>query len=161
MLWQTVAPGAPAQQVQVVYSQAFEEVPDQWELPVVGSIGLGTIKGTVGVVKTNNKVKRGIVAWPTTMPEAPKKGSFLQVEKVEKREPEPEAEPEPAAFVILPPGNDEAAIVARAEQQGLEKRKGKSGGGSGGSSSASGRVKLDAGPATLALLIALVTGMVL
>lgn len=159
MVWQTVAPGAPAQQVQVVYSQAFEDVPDQWELPVVGSIGLGTIKGTVGVVKTNNKVRRGIVAWPTVMPEAPGEGSFLHVEKVGKREAEPE--PEPEAFVILPPGNYEEGLVVREEQKGLEKRKGKSGAASSGSSRAAGRVVLNAGPATLALLIALVTGMML
>lgn len=153
MLWQTVAPGAPAQQVQVVYSQAFEQVPDQWELPVAGSIGLGTIKGTVGVVKTNNKVRRGIVAWPTAMPEVPGEGAFLKVGKLGKRDAE--------AFVILPPGNNDGGVVVRGEQKGLEKRKGKSGSGSSESSSAAGRVVLGAGPPTLALLIALVACMVI
>lgn len=39
----------------VVYSQAFVAVPDQWPSPVAGTIGLGTIQGEVGVVKTSSK----------------------------------------------------------------------------------------------------------
>ncbi|KAF7512126.1 hypothetical protein GJ744_002288 [Endocarpon pusillum] len=150
----TVAPGVPAQQVQVVYSQAFEDVPDQWELPVAGSIGLGTIKGTVGVVKTNNKVRRGIVAWPTAVPQAPEGRTFLKLDKVDKRDAAP--------FVILPPGNNDGGVVVREEEQrGLEKRNAKGDAGSNGSSSAAGRVVLGAGPPTLALLIALVACMVI
>lgn len=41
-----------AQQVQVVYSQAFSAVPDQLSPPQAGVIGLGTIAGKIGVVKT-------------------------------------------------------------------------------------------------------------
>ena len=44
-----------AQQVQVVYTQLFSAVPDQGPAPGVGSIGLGTIEGKVGVVKTKRE----------------------------------------------------------------------------------------------------------
>jgi hypothetical protein len=44
-----------AQQVEVVYTQLFSAVPDQGLAPAVGSIGLGTIQGQVGVVKTAGK----------------------------------------------------------------------------------------------------------
>lgn len=40
---------------QVVYTQLFVAVPDQWPSPSAGTIGLGTIQGTVGVVKTKSK----------------------------------------------------------------------------------------------------------
>ena len=147
MIWQTVAPGAPAQQVQVVYSQAFEPVPDQWEEPQPGTVGMGTIKGTVGVVKTNNKVRRVAVAGPTAVPGVDELAARSLIE-VDRRD--AEAEPEPDAFVILPPGNG-------AVQQ-LEKRKK---GGSSESTGAAGRVALNAGPPTLALLIAVVAAMVM
>ena len=38
--------------VQVVYTQLFSAVPDQGPSPVAGSIGMGTLTGSVGVVKT-------------------------------------------------------------------------------------------------------------
>lgn len=46
-----------------VYTQTFPAVPDQWPSPSAGSIGLGTITGQVGVVKTQSK--RGFEAMPT------------------------------------------------------------------------------------------------
>jgi hypothetical protein len=46
--------GVP-QQVQVVYTQLFSAVPDQGDPPASGEIGLGTIQGQVGVVKTARK----------------------------------------------------------------------------------------------------------
>lgn len=49
--------------VQRVYTQTFQAVPQQWPSPSAGSIGLGTITGQVGVVKTSSK--RGIDAVPT------------------------------------------------------------------------------------------------
>lgn len=36
----------------VGYTQLFSPVPDQWPSPSAGTIGLGTIQGAVGVVKT-------------------------------------------------------------------------------------------------------------
>ncbi|MCJ1252185.1 hypothetical protein MMC30_009425 [Trapelia coarctata] len=36
----------------VIYTQVFAAVPDQGPTPMVGSIGMGTLTGTVGVVKT-------------------------------------------------------------------------------------------------------------
>jgi len=36
----------------VVYSQVFVAVPDQGPTPMVGSVGMGTLTGAVGVVKT-------------------------------------------------------------------------------------------------------------
>lgn len=47
--------GAPVQ-IEVAYTQLFVDVPDQWPSPSAGSIGLGTIQGQVGVVKS----KRGL-----------------------------------------------------------------------------------------------------
>ena len=52
-----------AQAVEVVYTQLFSAVPDQGEAPGVGSIGLGTIQGQVGVVRT--AVKREAEPEPT------------------------------------------------------------------------------------------------
>lgn len=43
-----------ATQVAVVYTQTFAAVPDQWPGPSSGSVGLGTIQGTVGATRTNN-----------------------------------------------------------------------------------------------------------
>ncbi len=54
-----------AVQVPVVYTQTFVAVPDQWSSPTSGEIGLGTITGTIGVVKT----KRSL---PTQAPMAEK-----------------------------------------------------------------------------------------
>jgi hypothetical protein len=44
-----------AQQVDVVYTQLFSIPPDQGAAPASGAIGLGTIQGEVGVVKTAAK----------------------------------------------------------------------------------------------------------
>ena len=44
-----------AQQVEVVYTQLFSAVPDQGLAPASGSIGLGTIQGEIGVVRTGRK----------------------------------------------------------------------------------------------------------
>jgi hypothetical protein len=49
-----VAPGSFAQ-VPVVYTQTFPPVPDQWPAAGAGTIGLGTIAGTVGVVKSKRE----------------------------------------------------------------------------------------------------------
>lgn len=38
-----------------VYTQVFAAVPDPWPSPEAGTIGLGTIQGQVGVIKTNSK----------------------------------------------------------------------------------------------------------
>lgn len=38
--------------VHVVYTQTFAATPDPWEAPKPGTIGLGTLTGQVGVVKT-------------------------------------------------------------------------------------------------------------
>lgn len=51
---QSVVSGSAAQ-VPVVYTQTFPTVWDPWPGPTAGEIGLGTIQGTVGVVRTNSK----------------------------------------------------------------------------------------------------------
>jgi Killer toxin-resistance protein 1 len=51
-------------QVQVVYTQTFVTPVDQWPSATAGSIGLGTIEGVVGVVKT----KRDVVPVETQLP---------------------------------------------------------------------------------------------
>jgi len=46
-----------AQQLTVVYTQTFNPIPDQWPSPTeAGTIGLGTIKGEIGVVKTKRSL---------------------------------------------------------------------------------------------------------
>ena len=52
---------------QIVYSQKFIPTPDPWDAPKPGTIGLGTLTGAVGVVKTaaahvDNIKKRGVNA---------------------------------------------------------------------------------------------------
>ncbi|KIX04467.1 uncharacterized protein Z518_05335 [Rhinocladiella mackenziei CBS 650.93] len=47
--------GTPVQ-VPVVYTQTFAPVPDQWPSATAGEIGLGTIQGTIGVVKTKRSL---------------------------------------------------------------------------------------------------------
>lgn len=42
-------------QASFVYIQSFDGVPDQWDSASAGTIGLGTIQGTVGVLKSNSK----------------------------------------------------------------------------------------------------------
>ncbi|EXJ55633.1 hypothetical protein A1O7_08562 [Cladophialophora yegresii CBS 114405] len=60
-----VAPGSFAQ-VPVVYTQTFPPVPDQWPSPVPGTIGLGTIQGQIGQVRSS---KRAVaMAEPTQAP---------------------------------------------------------------------------------------------
>lgn len=54
-----------AQQVEVAYTQLFSAVPDQGLAPASGSIGLGTIQGQIGVVKTSRK--RDAKPQPTEM----------------------------------------------------------------------------------------------
>ena len=46
-----VGPGSVVQ-VQVVYTQTFNPVPDPWQAAVAGTIGLGTITGEVGQVRS-------------------------------------------------------------------------------------------------------------
>ena len=38
-----------------IYTQLFSAVPEQWPAPSAGSVGLGTITGPVGVVKTGQR----------------------------------------------------------------------------------------------------------
>jgi len=51
--------------VAVVYTQTFEKVPDQLPTAVAGSIGLGSLTGEVGVVKTVNAgaMATGVAGW--------------------------------------------------------------------------------------------------
>ena len=78
-----------AQQVEVVYTQLFSPVPDQGLAPASGSIGLGTIQGEIGVVRTGRK--RDAIPQPTGMADimerrTPIEGSMVDDEVVVKRE---------------------------------------------------------------------------
>lgn len=50
-------------QTPAVFTQLFSAVPDQWDGPLSGNIGLGSITGQVGIVRT--KAKRNFVAAAT------------------------------------------------------------------------------------------------
>jgi len=43
-------------QIAVVYTQTFPAVPDQWSSATAGEIGLGTITGTIGVVRSKRSL---------------------------------------------------------------------------------------------------------
>lgn len=43
-------------QIQEVYTQTFAPTPDQWPAATQGAIGLGTLTGEVGVVKSKREV---------------------------------------------------------------------------------------------------------
>jgi Killer toxin-resistance protein 1 len=49
------AGGAPLM-IDIPYTQTFPDVPEQWPTAVPGVIGMGTIKGEIGVVKTKRFV---------------------------------------------------------------------------------------------------------
>lgn len=49
------------------YTQTFVAVQDQWPSPSAGTIGLGTITGEIGVVKTKEN-KRDVAPEPTAPP---------------------------------------------------------------------------------------------
>ena len=88
-----------AQPVEVVYTQLFSAVPDQGEAPGVGSIGLGTIQGQVGVVRTaakreaepeptevaNIKVQKRTVIEENTLEDGVVVARAEDVERVERR----------------------------------------------------------------------------
>lgn len=52
----------------MTYTQLFQAVLDQWPSPSAGTIGLGTIQGQIGVVKTHSKRAAG--DWPEPTPAA-------------------------------------------------------------------------------------------
>lgn len=66
-------------QVEVVYTQTFAPVPDQGVAPGVGSIGLGTIQGEIGVVKTKKK-KRDEMPMVTAMAEVERREALVERE---------------------------------------------------------------------------------
>jgi hypothetical protein len=77
-----VAPGSFAQ-VPVVYTQTFVPVPDQWPSAVAGTIGLGSIQGTIGQVRSKRAV-----AEPTQAPIAGSSGEDEATElEMEVRKP--------------------------------------------------------------------------
>ncbi len=56
-------PNGKMTQVLVIYSQTFVSIPDQGPTPVQGKIGLGTLTGSIGVVKTAESSVASRVRW--------------------------------------------------------------------------------------------------
>lgn len=116
----------------------------------MGSIGLGTIKGEVGAVKTKDgKAKRDADAMPTGV-------AVPEKRDLEAREP----------FVILPPGNpgvqEENRLVKR------QRRKGSSGGNGNGTeeeeeenAATTTRMGMTLGAPALALLVAVLGAVIM
>ena len=51
-VWSATVIGGKTTNVQVAYTQTFASAPGQGPSPLVGSIGMGTLTGQVGAVKT-------------------------------------------------------------------------------------------------------------
>lgn len=51
--------------IDVVYTQSFASIPDQWSTAGSGSIGLGTITGTVGIVNDQKKSSGAMSVMPS------------------------------------------------------------------------------------------------
>jgi len=64
-------------EVQVVYTQLFSAIPDQWPSATSGEIGLGTIQGTIGVVKS----KRGLPTQEAMLSSGARMESGIEEEK--------------------------------------------------------------------------------
>lgn len=76
-------------QLNVVYTQTFAPVPDQWPSPTeAGTIGLGTIQGEIGVVKTKRSLptQAPLGASPDSPPTAgaPESDSIPLLDKLRK-----------------------------------------------------------------------------
>ena len=52
----------------LVYTQTFPSTPDQWPMPAVGTIGLGTIQGQIGVPKSKRAEPMEVLAEATATP---------------------------------------------------------------------------------------------
>ncbi|GAB7347085.1 hypothetical protein MBLNU459_g3216t1 [Dothideomycetes sp. NU459] len=63
--WVETTIGSSTTYIEVIYTQTFASVPDQMTTAGVGTIGLGTITGTVGVVKESKN--GGAVLAPGTL----------------------------------------------------------------------------------------------
>lgn len=63
--WVESAIGDITTWVDVVYTQSFASIPDQWSTAGSGSIGLGTITGTVGIVEANKKTSGAMSVMPS------------------------------------------------------------------------------------------------
>ena len=74
--------------INVPYTQTFPRVPEQWPSPSSGEIGLGTIQGQIGVVKTKRSEPMEVLAEPTEVPQA-------RWADDEERQPEDETEAAP------------------------------------------------------------------
>jgi len=85
-------------QVQVVYTQTFVTPIDQYPAPTIGSIGLGTIAGEIGVVKT----KRDVM--PTQLPTPPEEVLTLEKLKqiLDERPVKDESERHKMSLVLTP-----------------------------------------------------------
>ena len=55
----TTLPNGDITMIQTVYTQTFAAVPDQLPSPVEGSIGMGTLTGAIGVVRTEQAKTAG------------------------------------------------------------------------------------------------------
>jgi len=76
-------------QLNVVYTQTFAPIPDQWPSPTeAGTIGLGTIQGEIGVVKTKRSLptQAPLGASPESTPteNAPGSDSIPLLDKLRK-----------------------------------------------------------------------------
>ncbi|KAI9816884.1 MAG: hypothetical protein M1827_001529 [Pycnora praestabilis] len=66
-LWLATVVNGVTTAVQVVYSQAFSSVPSQGPSPASGQIGMGTLTGVIGVLRTdearNGAMRLGSAMW--------------------------------------------------------------------------------------------------
>ncbi|KEF55432.1 uncharacterized protein A1O9_08182 [Exophiala aquamarina CBS 119918] len=96
-------------QLNIVYTQTFNPIPDQWPSPTeAGTIGLGTIQGEIGVVKTKRSLPTqallGNSADSTPTENAPVSSSIPLLDKLRKAGQEIEEEIEELLNKMKIPG---------------------------------------------------------
>lgn len=95
----------------VVYTQTFNPIPDQWPLPTqAGTIGLGTIQGEIGVVKTKRSLPTQAPLAPSPDPtpseKAPEDESSTLMDKLRKAGKEVQDEVEELLNKVKKPASD-------------------------------------------------------
>ena len=75
--------------IQVPYTQTFPAVPEQWPSPSAGTVGMGTIQGEIGVVRTKSKRDESQTAMVSIQTAAPERGQLPSDYKIHEESDQP------------------------------------------------------------------------